>query len=506
MMFSRQLLVVLSSFVAAVTAEQLMSNNSCPPPRKFKMACYKCGQEMDCVIDDANMLLHQPYGLELWEKQEIVRVLKTPGTFCTNDRTDTAKQQNCAGAKFAFKTDHCHIPHPVIGESNKCPIRGKYGLSNWAEYEIELSTHGHVDYGKMCCHGMSNYHLVHGSRPVKCDTNDSCQGKCTICDDGYTSGELVAAGKLVQDHGQCAHADMPALTVKATCQWDYQPVGYVVTPPSSPTEPATPSDPADPADPAEPSDPSEPADPSDPAAPSDPADPADPSDPAAPSDPAEPAAPDDGSPSPPDDGSPAPPDEGSPAPPDDGEPSLSSLSSPVECSETTYILGTSDEVCPNAVEPVIKIERDNDGGLGFNPIDFIYGLEFDTAAKTVTFKVENPLAGDADLFVSYMKPAAILDDEPDCVSSIDQPRCFPDAQPITAYCNEMDGKEALVHLYIASSDTFLQDVGQVATVKECCYPPENKYDDTYSIIEYAVTIKCDCPETSVVRKLLRGHW
>ena len=414
------------------------------------MACYKCGQIMDCIIDDKNMVLHQNHGLEKWEKQEIVRVLKDDNKFCKNGKTDGAKQQNCAGAKFAFKSDHCHIPEPIIGESNKCPIQGKNALSNWAEYEIELSTHGHTQFGKACCHGMDNYHLVPDYTlvtpfPEKCDTTESCEGKCTICDDGYTSGELVAAGKLVQDEGQCAHADMPPLTDPATCQYypTFQPEGYVIP---APTPPSSPSDPSDPSDPAEPSD------------------------------------------------------------PDDGEPSLSLLSEPAECLEDSYISGTAGEVCPNAVEPVIKIERDNDGGLGFDPYDFIYEIEFDTAAKTVTFKVENPLAGDADIYVSYSKPAAILNDEPDCVSSIDQPRCFPTAEPITAYCDQMDGKEALVNLYIASSDTFLFDVGQVATVKQCCYPPENKYDDTFSIIEYAVTIKCDCPETSAVRKLLRGHW
>ena len=375
-----------------------VTHEDCPKPRTFDMACYKCGGELDCIIDDMNVVTDGHPIDEQWEKEEIVRVLRLDGTFCkSNGRTD-ANQQNCIATdddvttlEFAFTSDMLAgmaAPAPVIGDSNKCPITGKYGLSNFGLYTIEMFTFE----GKQCCHGMAGEHEQYMLlASAKCDSASSCSSAlgCSFC-----------TGQTNPDGGQFQAISTSPLAEPAECS-------NTLT--------------------------------------------------------------------------------------------LETVDAH-QCDEAEYVKRTPATVCPaapNGGSSIVTVEHAKDGGLGFSPSDFMYDIYFDTNHNTVTVKFENPFNVESDFYVSYLKPSSDLTGDLDCESYLDKPACDHTEQEITAHC---DHGEAYMNIYLASTDPFLQSKGKLADVRSCCAPRE--YDSSYGVIEYSITIKCDCP--SVSRKLLRG--
>jgi hypothetical protein len=97
----------------------------CPGMYYMDMACYKCGQKLDCLINDTQMALSDA------EMKEIVSMLKYDDKFCGPDEQTVSGQQNCQSVEFAFLSEgSCCMPPPIMGDSNACPIRGQGMLSS----------------------------------------------------------------------------------------------------------------------------------------------------------------------------------------------------------------------------------------------------------------------------------------------------------------------------------------------------------------------------------------
>jgi hypothetical protein len=351
------------------------------------MACYKCGQKLDCIIDDSMAPLTEV------EKKEFVKLLKFDGHLCGEDERTVSGQQNCESVEFGFHSESgCCIPAPVIGDTNACPLRGQ-GLSNFGTYTVAVSLSG-----AMSCCPNSSYELV--AHTPKCD---SAGCTCEFCDELGTCGNM--------DGGQCSIED--ALAGRVEC--------------GAPTE----------------------------------------------------------------------------------APKVAEVPTPAPCDQEEYMTKKAVDVCPFANDPIVKVVGSSAGADGINPADFIYGITHnagaDGSAPTVTFKVDNPMTTTADIYVAYSKTAGLMGSDPDCASMPAQAGCSPDTTEITAVCHDYAGVDpfALVNVYIASQDPFMELVGEKATVQKCCHAPDYT-DASWGVVHYALEIQCVCPPIGMARKNLRG--
>jgi hypothetical protein len=204
------------------------------------MGCYKCGDQLDCVINDVGM------GLTDAEQQEIVRLLFIDENFCNSDDKTDANQANCdvdtmGRLEFAFKSndpDSCCLPQPIFGDDNRCPITGKYGLSNFAAYTIDVTP-------SSACEGCdpSVFHAI--QHYGKCEENQGCDCQ-ENCEDfcGNDVGQQCI-NAVVADPGDTASAETCTEQVAlppAIVEPVVQPEVVEVPPPEQPTFPAETAD------------------------------------------------------------------------------------------------------------------------------------------------------------------------------------------------------------------------------------------------------------------------
>jgi hypothetical protein len=99
------------------------------------MACYKCGQTLDCIFDDDEFALSDA------TKSSVTTFMRSSGGLCkTNGGTRTASgQQNCDTVQFGFTSQKqpqasCCLSNARVGVI-QCPIRGQ-ALSNFGTYTV----------------------------------------------------------------------------------------------------------------------------------------------------------------------------------------------------------------------------------------------------------------------------------------------------------------------------------------------------------------------------------
>jgi hypothetical protein len=196
------------------------------------MACYKCGQSIDCIVDDL------PLHLAPQTRLNIIKYLTNGDTdnhFCYlnneggNLLITPAGQQNCESLAVGFTSeDACCIPHAHVG-STECPIRGQE-LSNFATYTIELKCEddgcvpSHVrvvtekcDVGECDIHGVEFRDVCTHSNPVICTENFDTTARrlnAVLSEDeqlGFVSEEMKRAAEPSKDGDEpyCLHADYP---------------------------------------------------------------------------------------------------------------------------------------------------------------------------------------------------------------------------------------------------------------------------------------------------------
>ena len=159
------------------------------------MACYKCGQSLDCVVDDISTPLTDA------QKSNLMTVLEDPSYFCGDTQgkklVTCSGQQNCDNLDIGFASD-VGLPLPVIGDITQCPISGQ-GLSNFGTYTVKIAD------GDNCwtcsaaaeCSAANDLSSITTTCSVtspctqvqtevlcatdKCDTTADCTGTCDFC-------------------------------------------------------------------------------------------------------------------------------------------------------------------------------------------------------------------------------------------------------------------------------------------------------------------------------------
>jgi hypothetical protein len=207
------------------------------------MACFKCGQSLDCIVDEGSFTAD--------EKQQIfeyldtdtsepdfngfchVEVEGTDGTYTLNEQGNfiatPAGQQNCDTMKVAFADGNCKIPHADVG-ATLCPLSGQ-ALSNFATYHVKMNCdlckiEAFVDTEK-CDHDdcpvegeplVSALASPHSSNACVEYTSSGTtrQLKGAISEDeqlGFVSEEMKRAGEPIEgdDEPYCLHADYPCV-------------------------------------------------------------------------------------------------------------------------------------------------------------------------------------------------------------------------------------------------------------------------------------------------------
>eukprot|EP00529_Nitzschia_sp_RCC80_P008008 CAMPEP_0113514310 /NCGR_PEP_ID=MMETSP0014_2-20120614/40334_1 /TAXON_ID=2857 /ORGANISM="Nitzschia sp." /LENGTH=1283 /DNA_ID=CAMNT_0000410785 /DNA_START=116 /DNA_END=3967 /DNA_ORIENTATION=+ /assembly_acc=CAM_ASM_000159 len=206
MLFPRLLLLAIASVVAVVlfasdAAEA--TTDHCPTTKVLEMGCYKCGTQLDCIIDDSGMVLTDP------EQEEIVRLMFADGGFCTSGgKTVNGNQQGCndEDLEIAFKSNHmdCCMPPPVFSDMNRCPISGENALSNFAAYTITVTP-------SSVCAGCDPSSEVLVAGHGKCEAGQGCTCKEGTCDH-------LGHGCANPDGKQCHDAKVPLPLVAATAE------------------------------------------------------------------------------------------------------------------------------------------------------------------------------------------------------------------------------------------------------------------------------------------------
>jgi len=162
--------------------------------------------------------------------------------------------------------------------------------------------------------------------------------------------------------------------------------------------------------------------------------------------------------------------------------------------ESTDLTSTKDTVCPNA--DIVQVHKTT----GAQPLpegaDVFYEIvtgQQSEGMDVVSFKVNNPFAVNADVYIKHDKQALSTFLVPTCDARPHTPsNCVDDSEPITVACHNYDGQTpfALVQVYFASIG--VDSEGEQATVDQCC-----GFDDVLEsgvgIVEYTFEIKCACP-------------
>jgi hypothetical protein len=174
-----------------------------------------------------------------------------------------------------------------------------------------------------------------------------------------------------------------------------------------------------------------------------------------------------------------------------------------QCDEFGY-KATGDSVCPASDKGIVSLVQRSSNRLPRENLDLIYGIELENAkddngGRSIKFRVGNPFADEADIFVRYKKKVGQYANEPRCESMPNtKSGCDLDAPEIEVGCIEFPGVEpfALVDVYFVSKqeDSFIKlNAKGGAAVKKCCKPPAEYSDDDYGVVKYTYQIQCACP-------------
>jgi len=166
--------------------------------------------------------------------------------------------------------------------------------------------------------------------------------------------------------------------------------------------------------------------------------------------------------------------------------------------DSTDLESTKDTVCPNnAGIDIVKVHTT----IGDQPLpegadvfyEIVTGQQSD-GMDIVSFKINNPFAVNADVYIKHDKQALSSFTVPTCdARPHTPPGCIDDSDLITAACHSFEGQTpfALVQVYFAS--IAVDSEGEQATVDKCC-----GFDDVLEsgvgIVEYTFEIKCACPD------------
>jgi hypothetical protein len=174
-----------------------------------------------------------------------------------------------------------------------------------------------------------------------------------------------------------------------------------------------------------------------------------------------------------------------------------------QCDEFGY-KATGDSVCPASDKGIVSLVQRSSNRLPRENLDLIYGIELENAkddngGRSIKFRVGNPFADEADIFVRYKKKVGQYANEPRCESMPNtKSGCDLDAPEIEVGCIEFPGVEpfALVDVYFVSKqeNSFIKlNAKGGAAVEKCCKPPAEYSDDNYGVVKYTYQIQCACP-------------
>lgn len=163
---------------------------------------------------------------------------------------------------------------------------------------------------------------------------------------------------------------------------------------------------------------------------------------------------------------------------------------PSACTDEEGLEKTSESVCPELDDDVVRLLSDGDGPPG----DVFFGIEMDAGGdevgRTVKFRVNNPFEESADVYVKYGKSVfghSFMD--PKCEKMPEQPSgCNERASVIEVACHDYDDVApfALVQVYFASTG-----VSGTDAIDKCCDAPE--YTGGEGVVMYSFEVQCACP-------------
>ena len=174
-----------------------------------------------------------------------------------------------------------------------------------------------------------------------------------------------------------------------------------------------------------------------------------------------------------------------------------------QCDEYGY-KATGDSICQASDKGIVSLVQKSSDRLPRDDPDLIYGIELeyakdDNVGRSIKFRVANPFADEADIFVRYKKMVGQYAYEPRCESMPNtKSGCDLDAPEIEVGCVEYPGVEpfALVNVYFVSKqdNSFIRlNAKDGAAVEKCCRPPAEYNDDDYGVVKYTYKIQCACP-------------
>jgi hypothetical protein len=168
-----------------------------------------------------------------------------------------------------------------------------------------------------------------------------------------------------------------------------------------------------------------------------------------------------------------------------------------------YMAATGDTVCPASDKGIVSLVRKSHDRL---PCDLIYGIELEDVqdvnvnlGRSIKFRVYNPFADEADIFVRYQEKTGRYANEARCESMPNtKSGCDLDAPEITAGCIEFPGVDpfALIDVYFVSRKpySFIKLYAKAdINVHKCCDPPDEYNEDEYGVVKYTYEIQCTCP-------------
>jgi hypothetical protein len=174
-----------------------------------------------------------------------------------------------------------------------------------------------------------------------------------------------------------------------------------------------------------------------------------------------------------------------------------------QCDEYGY-KATGDSVCPASDKGIVSLVQKSSDRLPREDPDLIYGIKLehakdDNAGRSIKFRVDNPFADEADIFVRYKKKVGQYANEPRCESMPStKSGCDLDAPEIEVGCVEFPGVEpfALVNVYFVSKqeNSFIKlNAKDGVAVEKCCKPTAEYNNDDYGVVKYTYKIQCACP-------------
>jgi hypothetical protein len=174
------------------------------------------------------------------------------------------------------------------------------------------------------------------------------------------------------------------------------------------------------------------------------------------------------------------------------------------CDEETYKVSTSETACPSSNKGVVELVYqsaeipDVESSILYDFVIEPPAID-DNIGQTIKFKVDNPFADHADIYVRSLKKVGESAMDPTCDNMPNTVAgCNPEAREIQVGCHEFPGVDAfaIVDIYFVSNeDSFIIDNAVAGTeVDKCCKPLDAYNEDGYGVIKVTFQIQCTCPE------------